>query len=98
MVFIVAEGWQNSIVCLVRVTMVVGTATICPNESRNETRSGMLGAFGGVLRIERRIEDLRGQIKRWTYRGNPTESVRRLKDLERQASKYLALSRPYLDR
>jgi hypothetical protein len=67
-------------------------------ESRNETRSGMFGAFGGVLRTEKQIEDLRSQIKRWTYRGNPTRRVRRLKDLERQASKYLALSRPYFDR
>ncbi len=67
-------------------------------ESRNETRSGMFAAFGGVLRIERQIEDLRSQIRRWTYRGNPTRRVRRLKDLERLASKYLALSRPYLDR
>ena len=67
-------------------------------ESRNETRSGMFGAYGGVLRTERQIEDLRGQIKRWTWRGRPTRKVRRLDELERQESRYLAFSRPYLSR
>jgi len=67
-------------------------------ESRNETRTGMFGAFGGVLRTKRQIEDIRSQIKRWTYKGNPTRRVRRLNDLERQASRYLALSRPCLSR
>lgn len=67
-------------------------------ESRNETRSGMFAAYGGVLRVSKQIKDLRSQIKRWMYRGNPTRRVRRLRALERQASKYMALSRPYLDR
>lgn len=67
-------------------------------ESRNETRSGMYAAFGGVLKTEKQIEELRSQIKRWIYSGNPTRRVRRLKALERQAEKYMALSRPYLDR
>ena len=67
-------------------------------ESRNETRSGMFGAYGGVLRTERQMEDLRSQIKRWTWRGRPTRRVRRLNKLERQESRYLALSRPYLSR
>jgi len=67
-------------------------------ESRNETRSGMFGAYGGVLRTERQIEDLRSQIKRWTWRGRPTRRVRRLEKLERQESRYLTLSRPYLSR
>ena len=67
-------------------------------ESRNETRSGMFGAFGGVLRVERQMEELRSQINRWTYKGKPTRKARRLEALERQASRYLALSRPYLSR
>jgi hypothetical protein len=67
-------------------------------ESRNETRSGMFGAFGGVLRTEKKIEELCGQIKRWTWRGRPTKKVRRLNKLERQESIYMVLSRPYLDR
>ncbi|MFH1716532.1 MAG: hypothetical protein ABIF19_04210 [Planctomycetota bacterium] len=67
-------------------------------ESRNETRSGMFGAYGGVLRAERQTEDLRSQIKRWTWRGRPTRKVRRLEKLEKQESRYLALSRPYLSR
>jgi hypothetical protein len=67
-------------------------------ESRNETRSGMFGAYGGVLRTGRQIEELRGQIKRWTWRGRPTRKVRRLNNLERQESRYLVLSRPYLSR
>jgi hypothetical protein len=67
-------------------------------ESRNRRRSGMFAAYGGVLRVSKQMEDLRSQIKRWTYRGNPTRRVRRLNALERQAEKYMALSRPYLDR
>jgi hypothetical protein len=67
-------------------------------ESRNETRSGMFGAYGGVLRTERQIEDLRSRIKRWTWRGRPTRKVRRLNKLEMQESRYLTLSRPYLSR
>ena len=67
-------------------------------ESRNETRSGMFGAFGSVLRTGKKMEDLRSQIKRWTWRGRPTRKVRQLEKLERQESRYLALSSPYLDR
>ena len=67
-------------------------------ESRNETRSGMFGAFGSVLRTDRKIEELRSQIKRWTWRGKPTRKVRRLGKLERQESRYLALSSPYFNR
>jgi hypothetical protein len=58
----------------------------------------MFGAFGGVLRTDKRIEELRGQIKRWTWGGRPTRKVRRLEKLERQESRYLALSSPYLNR
>ena len=47
-------------------------------ESRNETRSGMLRAFGGVLRVDKQMEELRGQINRWTYQGRPTRKVRKL--------------------
>jgi hypothetical protein len=53
-------------------------------ESRNETRSGMFGAFGGVLRTQRQIKKLRPEIKRWTWRGRPTRKVRRLRALERK--------------
>ena len=67
-------------------------------DSQNETRSGMFGAFGGVLRTDRKIEELQSQIKRWTWRGRPTRKVRRLEKLERQESRHLALSRPYLRR
>ena len=68
------------------------------NPLNTQARSGMFGAYGGVLITERQIEELRGQIKRWTWRGRPTRRVRRLNNLERQESRYLALSRPYLSR
>ncbi|TKJ36310.1 MAG: hypothetical protein CEE38_12920 [Planctomycetes bacterium B3_Pla] len=65
-------------------------------ESRNETRSGMFGAFGGVLRTERQMEELRSQINRWTYQGRPTRKVRKLHTLEQRMEVYLSASTKYL--
>jgi len=65
-------------------------------ESRNNTRTGMLGVFGQVLTIEKRVDELARQIKRWTYRGRPTRRVRRLEALEDRFAKYASLSQPYL--
>jgi len=65
-------------------------------ESRNETRSGMFGAFGNVLKTDKRIDDLRSQIKRWTYKGKPTKKVRKLQALEQQMSTSLSMSRKFL--
>ena len=65
-------------------------------ESRNETRSGMFGAFGGVLRVERQMEELRSQINRWTYQGRPTRKVRKLHALEQSMESCLCASQKYL--
>jgi hypothetical protein len=65
-------------------------------ESRNETRSGMFGAFGGVLRVEKQMEELRSQINRWTYRGRPTKKVRKLHALEQRMESCCCASQKYL--
>ena len=65
-------------------------------ESRNETRSGMFGEFGGVLRVDKQMEELRSQINRWTYQGRPTRKVRKLHALERRMEHYSRASEKYL--
>jgi hypothetical protein len=65
-------------------------------ESRNKTRSGMLGAFGGVLKADKQIEELRSQIKRWTYKRKPTQKARKLQALERRMNVYLSMSERFL--
>ncbi len=67
-------------------------------ESRNETRSGMFGAFGGVLRIDKQMEELRGQIKRRFYQGMPTRKVRKLHALGQRMERYSRASQKYLNR
>ena len=67
-------------------------------ESRNETRSGMFGAFGGVLRVERQMEELRSQINRWTYQGRPTRKVRKLNRLERKEGRLATQALKLLER
>jgi hypothetical protein len=67
-------------------------------ESRNETRSGMFGAFSGALRADRQIEDLCGQIKRWTWRGRPTRKVSRLRALEWKMGILSAQASAWMDR
>lgn len=59
-------------------------------ESRNECRLGRYGQIGHFLGIERRIEELQGQIKRWTWQGRPTRKARKLHAL-RQKSGILGL-------
>jgi hypothetical protein len=53
-------------------------------ESRNENHSGRFGQMGYYLKAERQKEELRDQIKRWTWRGRPTRKVRKLQSLERK--------------
>jgi len=65
-------------------------------ESRNESRHGMFGAYGVVLKADRQIEELYKNIKRWTWRGRPTRKARRLKVLEQQLERGLALSSRYI--
>jgi len=65
-------------------------------ESRNETRSGMFGAFGRVLRSDKLIEELRNHIRRWTYRGRPTRKVKKLFALEQRMEVYVSASRKYM--
>jgi hypothetical protein len=65
-------------------------------QSRNETRSGMFGAYGAVLRTDRQMEELRSQINRWTYQGRPTKKARRLHALEKRMECYCRASEKYL--
>ena len=67
----------------------------CNNLTYRSRNRGTMEAFGHT---SRQIEKLRPEIKRWTWRGRPTRKVRRLNNLERQESKYMALSGPYLSR
>ena len=66
-------------------------------ESRNETRSGIVRAFGRVLKTQRHIEELSNQINWWTYRGKPTRKVRRLQALERQLQQGVSVSKMLLN-
>jgi hypothetical protein len=40
--------------------------------------------MGYYLKAEKQKEELRDQIKRWTWRGRPTRKVRKLQSLERK--------------
>lgn len=51
-------------------------------ESRNEPRLARPGGMGYPIVLIRRCDDLREQMKRWTYRGRPTRKARRLDALE----------------
>ena len=55
-------------------------------ESRNESRLGMCGQLGYLLKAEKQYEELYKKTKRWTWRGRPTRKVRRLQALERKMS------------
>ncbi len=57
-------------------------------ESRNESRLGRFGNIGYGIVSERKIEELYGQIKRWTWRGKPTRKARKLKALEGKMDAY----------
>jgi hypothetical protein len=65
-------------------------------ESRNRTRSGMFAAYGGVLRVDRQMEELRSQINRWTYQGRPTRKVRKLQALAQRMESYSRASQKFL--
>jgi hypothetical protein len=54
-------------------------------ESRNETRLGRWGQKGFFLVAYRRMEEMRKEIKRWTWAGRPTRKVRRLNALQERA-------------
>ncbi len=51
-------------------------------ESRNECRYGRVAHLGRHLALDRRIEQLREQVRRWTYSGVPTRKARRVYALE----------------
>ena len=68
--------------------LAVGIAITCSYESRNESRHGIFGIFGGVLNIDKRIENLSSQTKRWTYGGRPTRKARRIYALQRRMEAY----------
>ena len=53
----------------------------CNNLSYWSRNRCIIGTFGHT---SRQIDQLRGEIKRWTWRGRPTRKVRRLQALERK--------------
>lgn len=53
-------------------------------ESRNEPRFARPGGLYYPLLLDRRYEELRQKVKRWTYRGKPTKKARKLHALERE--------------
>ena len=57
-------------------------------ESRNESRLGRIGQLGYLLKVDRQIEELYKQIRRWTYKGKPTKKARKLRALEAKARAY----------
>jgi len=57
-------------------------------ESRNEPRFARFGGIGFTLKADRQIEELYGQIKRWTYKGKPTKKVKKLRVLEAKVNTY----------
>ena len=56
----------------------------------------MYGAFGGVLKTEKQMEELRSQINRWFYQGRPTRKVRKLHALGQRMEIYSRASEKYL--
>ena len=57
--------------------------------SRNESRLGRFGNIGYNIVAERKIEELYGQIKRWTYKGKPTKKARKLQALRAKVHAHL---------
>ena len=53
----------------------------CNNLTYHSRNRCLIGAFGHT---SRRIDRLRSEIRRWTWRGRPTRKVRRLHALERK--------------
>ena len=58
-------------------------------ESRNESRLGRFGQLGYLLKAERQMEELSGQIKRDFYNGKPTKKYRRLLRMQNRLNVYL---------
>ncbi|MCJ7730396.1 MAG: hypothetical protein MUO27_11045 [Sedimentisphaerales bacterium] len=57
-------------------------------ESRNESHDGKFEILGGVLNLDKRIEKLYSQTKRWTYAGRPTRKARRIHALQQKMEAY----------
>ncbi len=53
-------------------------------ESRNEPRFARPGGLYYPLVLDKRIEEIRQKVKRWTYRGRPTRKAKKLHALERE--------------
>jgi hypothetical protein len=65
-------------------------------ESRNYSRLARPGGMYYPLRLGKKIEELHGQIKRWTYRGRPTKKAGKLRALEENLNWGLAISKRLL--
>jgi hypothetical protein len=67
----------------------------CSNLTYRSRNRGTIGSFGD---ISRHIDKLRGEIKRWTWRGRPTRKVRKLRALERKMGILSAQASAMLDK
>lgn len=82
---------KQSVYCGKRVGKLYGGSWFgcrhCYNlsyESRNENRHGGFYAFGRLLDIRRKTDELRQNTKRWTYAGRPTKKALKYQKLETQ--------------
>jgi hypothetical protein len=57
-------------------------------ESQNKSHYGRFGIMGGVLNIERQIEKLSSQMKRWMYGGRLTRKARKIHALQQRMEAY----------
>jgi hypothetical protein len=55
-------------------------------DSRNEYRRGRIGQLTCAMKLMKRRDRLRGQIKRWAYGGKPTRKARMLQAVEARLS------------
>lgn len=67
----------------------------CNDLSYHSRNRCVMGAFGHT---SRQIDELRSQIKRWTWRGRPTRKVRKLRMLEQKASIYSRIAMSRIDK
>ena len=66
-------------------------------ESRNESRSGMFGHLGYLIRAERQCEELSERTRRWTYRGRLTKNAKKLLAFQERIKGAASMSKASLE-
>lgn len=88
----ICPWYRNDVYCGRRVAVLYkgGKYFACRHcydlsySSRNENRNFRLFAFGQMLSLERKIEELEPKIKTKLYNGRPTRKYKRLMELNRR--------------